>query len=282
MLNKVERRRVQPLQIVEEQSERVFLARKYPNKAPENHLKAVLGVLRRQVRDRRLFPDHELQFGNEVDDQLTVRAQRLAQEVPPPPELRLALAKKRPDKAPEGLGQGGVRDIALVLIELARREQTALRDQRLVEFVHQRRFADAGIAGDEHELGPAVRHDPIEGAEQRLDLVLPAVKLLRRHETVRDIVSTERERLYAAMRLPFREALPQIDRETRGGLVAVLGILGEKLHHYRRDPLARRRRLAGNVAVHPFHRVGSVERQFARQHLVEGDPQGVEIAAGIN
>ena len=91
------------------------------------------------------------------------------------------------------------------------------------------------------------------------------------------------------MGLPFREALPQIDRETRGGLVAVFGVLGEELHHDRRerprdarDPLVRRRRLAGNVAVHPFHRVGGGERQFACKHLVEGDPQGVEIAAEID
>ena len=91
------------------------------------------------------------------------------------------------------------------------------------------------------------------------------------------------------MQLPFRQALPQIDRETRGGLVAILGILGEELHHDRRqrrrdarDPLVGRRRLAGDVAVHPFHRIGGGEGQFAREHLVEGDPQGVEIAAEID
>ena len=75
------------------------------------------------------------------------------------------------------------------------------------------------------------------------------------------------------------EALPQIDRETRRSLVAVLGILGEQLHHDRRerrrdarDPLVGWRWLAGNVAVHPLHRVGGGERQLARQHFVEGDP----------
>jgi hypothetical protein len=87
----------------------------------------------------------------------------------------------------------------------------------------------------------------------------------------------------------LREALPQIDGEPRGGLVAVLGGLGEELHHDPRewprdghDPLVRRHRLAGNVAMHPCHRIGGGEGQFARQHLVERDPQGVEIAAGIS
>ena len=211
VLEEVERRRIQPLQIVEEQRERVLLAREHPEEAPENHLKAVFGVLRRQVHDRRLRSNNELQLGDKIDDQLAVRAQSLAQGVAPPAKLRLVLAEKGPDETAEGLGQGGVRDVALVLVELARREQAAWRDERLLEFVHHRRLADAGIAGDQHELCCAIGYDSVESAEQRLDLVVPAVKLLRRHQTVRDVVSTERERLDAAMGFPFREALPQID-----------------------------------------------------------------------
>ena len=45
--------------------------------------------------------------------------------------------------------------------------------------------------------------------------MLPAVERLRRHQTVRQVADAERERLYATMRLPFRQALAQIDRETR-------------------------------------------------------------------
>ena len=50
MLEQVERRCVQPLQIVEEQRERVLRAREHAEEAPEHHLEAVLRVLRRQVR----------------------------------------------------------------------------------------------------------------------------------------------------------------------------------------------------------------------------------------
>ncbi len=74
----VERRCIKPLQIVKKQRERMLLAREYAKEAPEHHLETVLRVLRRQVRDRRLFSDHELQLGNEVDDELTIRTQRLA------------------------------------------------------------------------------------------------------------------------------------------------------------------------------------------------------------
>jgi hypothetical protein len=74
VLEDVKRRCIKPLQIVEEQRERVFLPREYAEQAPEYHLEAVLCFLRRQVRDRWLFSDHKLQRGNEVDDELTVLA----------------------------------------------------------------------------------------------------------------------------------------------------------------------------------------------------------------
>ena len=104
MLEEVERRCIQPLQIVEKQGERVLLPREYAKEAPEDHLEAALRVQRRQIRDGWLFSDHELQLGNEVHDELAVRAQRFAQVVPPPANLRLALAQQRAHKALEGLG----------------------------------------------------------------------------------------------------------------------------------------------------------------------------------
>src|SRR5258708_32493381 len=141
------------------------LARGYAEKPPKNHLKAVMRFVRRQVRNRGLSSDHKLQSGNEVDNELTVRAQRLPQSVPPPAKLRLALAQKRAHQALEGLGQGGVRDVPLVPVELAGREETARRDKHLVQLVHHRGFANTGIAGYEHQLWGAVSDDPVEGSE---------------------------------------------------------------------------------------------------------------------
>src|ERR1700733_2023674 len=179
VLEEVERGGVQPLQIVEEQNERVLLAREHAKEAPEYHLEAVFGLLRRQVRDRRLCSDNELQLEDKIDDQLAVRTQRLLENVPPPAERCLALAQKRADEALERLGQGGVWDVALVLVELTRHEEAAQRDQGLVQLVHDGGFADTGIPGYEHELCCAVRYDPIEGAYQRLDLALTPVQPLR-------------------------------------------------------------------------------------------------------
>src|ERR1700677_1828285 len=104
VLEKVERRAIQPLQIVKKQRQGVFLPRKHAEEAPENHLESVLRVLRRQLSDGRLFSDREFQLGNEVHDELAVRAQRLAQGILPSAKLRLTLAQKWTHKAAECLG----------------------------------------------------------------------------------------------------------------------------------------------------------------------------------
>ncbi len=86
----------------------------------------------------------------------------------------------------------------------------------------------------------------------------------------------ERKGLDAPLALPFGQAAPQIVLEAGGGLVALLGRLGEELHHDPgedgRDalqPFRRRNRLPRDMAVNPFHRIGGAERQTAGEHLVE-------------
>ena len=90
MLKEVERCCIQPLQIVEEQRERVLRPGEHAEKPPERQLEAVLRILRRQVRNRWLFPDDELHLRDEVDDQLPVRPHRLQNGASPmaPPPLR--------------------------------------------------------------------------------------------------------------------------------------------------------------------------------------------------
>src|SRR4029077_2988157 len=51
ILQQIERRRVEPLQVVEEQRERVFRLSEYADKPPEHHLEAPLRILRLQIRD---------------------------------------------------------------------------------------------------------------------------------------------------------------------------------------------------------------------------------------
>jgi len=104
VLEQVECPRIQPLQIIQEQGERVFRSRENGDKTPEQHLEPILRVLRREVRDWRLRSEHELQFGHKIHDELSARAERLAQRVTPPAKLLLTLPEERAHEALECLG----------------------------------------------------------------------------------------------------------------------------------------------------------------------------------
>ena len=73
ILEQIERCRVEPLQIIEEQGQRMFRPCEYADKSPEHQLEAALRVLWRKIRDWWLFSDDELQFGNQIHNELSVR-----------------------------------------------------------------------------------------------------------------------------------------------------------------------------------------------------------------
>src|ERR1700722_11785664 len=74
ILQQVQRCRVEPLQIVEEQRQWVLRPGEHGEKAPENQMKAALRVMGRQLRNRRLVADDELQLRNQVYYKPPVRA----------------------------------------------------------------------------------------------------------------------------------------------------------------------------------------------------------------
>src|ERR1700726_1105414 len=119
MLDQVERRHAEPLQIVEKQRQRMFGPREDAEKSPEHQLETALCLLRRKLLDRRLLSDEEVQFGDNVNHEPPVRVQGLAQRVAPAGQFGVALAQQPADEALKGLRQRGIRDVALVLIELA-------------------------------------------------------------------------------------------------------------------------------------------------------------------
>ena len=69
------------------------------------------------------------------------------------------------DQDLEGLNQGTVGNVALVLVELACREEAAEWYQGLVDFVDHRGLADAGTAGYQHQLRRAACHHSAESCE---------------------------------------------------------------------------------------------------------------------
>src|SRR6202030_3333600 len=184
VLDQVKGRRVEPLQIVEKERQRMFGPGEDADKSPKHQLEAPLRVLWRKIRGCWLFSDDELQFGNELDHELAVRAQRLAQGVVPARQLGVALAEKRSHQALKGLRQSRIRDVALVLVELARGEKTARRHQHLVQLIDDGGLADARVAQNQHHLEGAVGYHAIERREKCIDLGLSAIELFRNQQSV--------------------------------------------------------------------------------------------------
>ncbi len=74
ILEQIQRRRVEPLQVIEEQGERMFRPCEYADESPKDQLEAMLRVLWRKLRNRWLLPDDEPQSRDEVHDKPCVRA----------------------------------------------------------------------------------------------------------------------------------------------------------------------------------------------------------------
>ena len=138
IFEQIERRRVEPLQVVEEERQRMLRPGEHADEPPEHQLETALRVLRRELRNRRLVSDDELELRDEVDHEPPIRAQRLTQRVAPAAQLGVALAEQVTDEALKRLRQRRIRDVALVLIELAGGEQAARRHEHLVQLVHHR------------------------------------------------------------------------------------------------------------------------------------------------
>src|SRR5262244_3828570 len=121
--------------------------REHADESANHEPEAALRVLRGKLGHRWLFTDDDLQFRDQIHHQLAIRPERAAKGLTPPAQLGFALAEEMPDEALEGLRRGRVRDVASVLIELARREETAPGDEPLVQLVHDGGLADARISG---------------------------------------------------------------------------------------------------------------------------------------
>src|ERR1700722_4064647 len=198
------------------------------DKAPNDKLKTPLRVLRRNLRNRRLISDDQLQFGNQIDDELAKRVQRVAESLAPGRQIRVALCEELPDKTLKSLCERCVRDIALMLVELAGSKEAVARDQRLMQFVDYSRLADARISRDQDQFRCTAPDDAIERGEQGFDLVLSPVQPFRNHEPVRFVVLTESEVFDPAVLFPCDKAALKIVLEAGCGLIAFLRRLGEQ------------------------------------------------------
>src|SRR5260370_15031888 len=118
ILHQIQRSRVKPLQIVEEERYGM-LPREHANKATEYQLEATLRISWWKFRDRLLLADDELQFGDQIHHELTVRTERLLDCIAPAAHLFFVLRQDWTDEGLEGLREGRIRYVAFVLVEFA-------------------------------------------------------------------------------------------------------------------------------------------------------------------
>src|SRR5262249_59459639 len=95
----------------------------HTEEAPHDRLETALCILRRNFRNRRLRPDDELQLRDEVREEAAVAADGFVDRGSPTGDLVLGLAQDLTDDGLERLRERCIRDVALVLIELAGGEE---------------------------------------------------------------------------------------------------------------------------------------------------------------
>src|SRR5215813_11605872 len=94
VFQQVERRRVEPLQVVEKERQGMFRPSEHADEFAEHQMETPLRLLWRKLGDGRRLPDDELHFRNEIRDQSCVRSERLPQGVAPGRKVRFALPEQ--------------------------------------------------------------------------------------------------------------------------------------------------------------------------------------------
>ena len=257
--------------------------------APEHLVEAGLGLLRRRLRPLGLRADQGFKLGQQPRDEMAVRLDRVAQRGLPHGAFGLGPAEHHAQQPLQRLRQRGKRHLTGVLVELARDEEPARADQRALQLPHHRRLADAGRPVHPHELDPALVGHAVEGGAQRSHFALAAVQPFRHQQLPRHVGGAEHEVVQPTLALPVRQAAPQVEFQPGGGLVAVLGGLGQQLHDEARQRVRQarhaqvgRHRQLREMGVHQRGRVGDLEGRDAGQHLVERGAQRVQVAARVD
>src|SRR5262249_31102848 len=98
MFEQIERGRVEPLQIIEEQSKGMLGASEHCQETPEDQEKTSLRVLGRQFREWLLLADDEFQVRDQVHHKLAMWPQGFTERLTPVSEFDVAFRQKRTDE----------------------------------------------------------------------------------------------------------------------------------------------------------------------------------------
>ncbi len=197
----VEARAVGPLEVIEEQHERMLGARDDGEDALQEQVEAVLGFFDRDVGHRWLRSDQQLELRHETHEEAPVRPERLLQGGAPSSDVDLTLPQDVTDEVLQCFGDRRVRDVALVRVEFASREQGPSGRELALELVDERRFTDARVAGDQRELRGAALH-PLERCSQLPARLAPSVQPVGYDEPSREVVTSGWAHVDGSLGLP--------------------------------------------------------------------------------
>src|ERR1700691_1765731 len=203
VLEQLEGRRIQPLEIVEKNGERVLLACEHSQKRSEHHVKTALGFRGGEGSNRGLLADDEHELGNEAHNELAIRANGFLNRLPPTLDRCLALAEDLANEDTQRLSQRGVRNISSVLVEFSGPEYPAWKHDRFVQLMNDRGFADSGVTGHQNQRRCSGGDHSVEGGQQDLALLVTSVEFLGHDESVGSVVRAEGERVDASHRFPL-------------------------------------------------------------------------------
>jgi len=119
MLEKPQARRVDPLQVVEKQNQRVLAGGEHFQEARQDPVESILRLRRRQVGHRGLRAENVRDIGEDVDHELAVDVDRTLELISPSGNPLLALREDLPNELPQGFDEGRIGDIALERVELS-------------------------------------------------------------------------------------------------------------------------------------------------------------------
>src|SRR5262245_6399682 len=126
MTDKLQAGEVCPLKIIEKNRQRVAALCKGADEPAKGCIEAGLGFRHWKWHDRKLRTQNQLNLGDELGHNATVRTERIVQSPFPLFELRLAPAQDLLHEPPQGVNDCRIRDIPLMLLELAGNEKTML------------------------------------------------------------------------------------------------------------------------------------------------------------
>ena len=100
-------------------------------------MKPVLCFHRRKRMQLRLFPEDELEFGDNVDDDLRVGSKSRHEPFFPGAELRFAQREQIANQFLDCLRNGCIRHVVLELLKLTADEQPPILEDGLVHLIHK-------------------------------------------------------------------------------------------------------------------------------------------------